>query len=169
MLEVKILLKHVETRDIYVLDMDDLARVVGEVVLKDLKCPVCMEYMVPPIKLCTNGHNICSSCTDRVQCCPTCRAEMLETRNLFLENIAISQKYPCANRQRGCLELSSIELIAKHHAVCVYGKIKCPFKLNWNCSWKGFKSDLKEYAKAEHAGCFFEEQHYVLLCFGIVF
>jgi hypothetical protein len=28
---------------------------------------------------------------------------------------------------------------------------------------------LKEYAKAEHAGCFFEEQHYVLLCFGIVF
>jgi hypothetical protein len=139
-----------------------------------------MEYMVPPIKLCTNGHNICSKCRERVQRCPTCKAEFSEIRCLVLENIARSQKYPCANRRSGCLELFSIEHIAKHHAVCVYGEIKCPFKLNWNCSWNGLKSDLKEHAKAAHPGCFFEEPTLrsslfwdriltVLSCFGELF
>ena len=160
--------------------MDDIPRAVDEILLSDLECPVCMQYMTPPIKLCTNGHNICSGCKGRVERCPTCRAEFSGVRCLALENIVRSQKYPCANRQGGCLELFSIEHIAKHHAVCVYGKIKCPFLLNWNCSWKGFKSDLKEHAKASHPGCFFEQSTLrsslfwdriltVLSCFGELF
>jgi len=132
--------------------MDDLSRAVGEILLSDLECPVCMEYMVPPIKLCMNGHNICSKCIERVQCCPTCRAEFSKIRNVALENIATRQKYPCANRQSGCLELFSIEHIAKHHSGCVYGKIKCPLHLLNECSWNGLKNDLKEHAKAAHTG-----------------
>jgi hypothetical protein len=115
-----------------------------------------MEYMVPPIKLCTNGHNICSKCRERVQCCPTCRAKFSDIRNLALENIARKQKLPCANRQSGCLQLFSIEHIAEHHAACVYGTIKCPFQIIGKCSWKGIKSDLKVHAKAAHAKDFFE-------------
>jgi len=136
--------------------MDDLSRAVGEVELSDLECPVCMEYMVPPIKLCTNGHNICSKCREGVQQCPTCRAEFLETRNVALENIVRKQKYPCANRQSGCLELFSIEHIVKHHAGCVYGKIKCPLVIFKMCSWNGLKNDLKEHAKAAHKEYFLE-------------
>ena len=157
-----------------------MSRALDEALLKDLECPVCMEYMVPPIKLCTNGHNICSRCRGRVQHFPTCTAEFLGTRNVVLENIARRQKYPCANRQKGCLELFSIEHIAEHQAVCVYGNIKCPFQINWNCSWKGFKSDLKEHAKTAHPGCFFEESTLrsslfsdriltILSCFGELF
>ena len=131
--------------------MDDLSRVIDEALLRDLECPVCMEYMVPPIKLCTNGHNICSKCTETVQCCPTCRAQFSEVRSVTLENIARRQKYPCANRKRGCLDLFSIEHIAEHHDVCLYGEIKCPFKTNKNCSWIGFKSDLKKHATAAHS------------------
>jgi len=137
--------------------MDDLSGAVGEVLLRDLECPVCMEYMVPPILLCTYGHNICSKCRESVQCCPTCKAEFLETRNVVLENIVRSQKYPCANRQSGCRELFSIEHIAKHHAGCVYGKIKCPLHLIKKCSWKGFKNDVKEHAKAAHPKYFLEK------------
>jgi predicted small metal-binding protein len=99
---------------------------------------------------------------------------------MALENIARRQKYPCANRQSGCLELFSIEHIADHQAVCVYGGIKCPFHTNWNCSWNGFKSDLKEHAKAAHPECYFEESTLrsslfcdriltVLSCFGEFF
>jgi len=73
-----------------------------------------------------------------------------------LENIARRLKYPCANRLRGCRELFSIEHIAKHHDVCVYGKIKCPLPLLY-CSWKGFKSDLKVHAKAAHPKYFLEK------------
>jgi hypothetical protein len=137
--------------------MDDLSLDLEEVLLRDLECPICMQYTVPPIRLCTNGHNFCSRCRGTVQRCHTCRAKFSEIRNVVLENIARRQKYPCANRKNGCLDLFSIDHIAQHQAVCEYGKIKCPFKLNWNCSWNGFKSDLKEHAKTEHTGCFFEE------------
>ena len=130
--------------------MDDFSRDLSEALLKELECPVCIEYMVPPIKLCTNGHNICSKCRPRVIFCPTCKASFSNIRNVTLENIVRIQKYPCANRQNGCLELFSIEHIAKHNAGCVYGKIKCPFKLDMNCSWNGFKNELKEHAKAAH-------------------
>ena len=65
------------------------------------------------------------------------------------------QKYPCDNRQSGCLELFSIEQIGKHHAACVYGKLKCPLHLLKKCSWNGLKNDLKEHVKAAHNECFY--------------
>jgi hypothetical protein len=115
-----------------------------------------MEYMVPPIKLCTNGHNICSKCRERVQCCPTCRAKFSDNRNVNLENIVRTREFPCDNRQSGCLDFFSIEHIAEHHAVCVYENIKCPFQIIGKCSWKGIKSDLKEHAKSAHPEGFYE-------------
>jgi hypothetical protein len=136
--------------------MDELSHDQNEAMLKELECPVCMEYMVPPLKLCTNGHNICSRCRESVQFCPTCRAEFSEIRNVLLENIVRIQMYPCANRQSGCLELFSIEHIAEHHAACVYGKIKCPLCLFKLCSWNGPKNNLKEHIKAAHPKFFSE-------------
>jgi hypothetical protein len=159
--------------------MDDMSRALYEDLLKDLECPVCTEYMVPPIKLCTNGHNICRKCRGRVQCCPTCRAKFSGIRNFALENIARRQKYPCVNRHRGCLELFSIEHIAEHHAGCVYGKIKCPLHLFKECSWIGLKNDLKEHTKAAHPkhvgeSTIFCSPHmlnslFIISCFGELF
>ena len=158
--------------------MDDISRAVGEVVLSDLECPVCMQYMVPPIKLGTNGHNICSKCEERVMFCPTCRAEFSAIRCLALENIARRLKYPCANRQSGCLELLSMKHIAKHHAVCVCRKIKCPFHLVNMCSWNGLKNNLKGHAKAAHSGFRVEPKFSsvslttavgIVCCFGEIF
>ena len=140
--------------------MEDLSRVLDEDLLRELECPVCMEYMVPPIKFCMHGHNICSKCRERVHYCPTCRAEFSEIRNVALENIARSRKYPCANRQSGCLEFFSIEHIAEHHAGCVYGNIKCPFHVLKTCFWNGLKNDLKEHAKAAHPTNFFEDSFF---------
>ena len=98
---------------------------------------------------------------------------------MVLENIVRTQKYPCANRQRGCLELFSIEHIAKHHADCVYGKIKCPYYLHGTCSWNGLKNYLKEHAKAAHATNIFAEPTFpspllsqavaFVFCFGELF
>jgi hypothetical protein len=109
--------------------MDDLSGALDEILLGDLECPVCGEYMVPPIELCTNGHNICNKCRRIIHFCPTCEAAFSETRNVTLENIVRGQKFPCDNRRNGCHELFSIEHIAQHLAVCEYGDIKCPFHL----------------------------------------
>jgi E3 ubiquitin-protein ligase SIAH1 len=135
--------------------------------------------MVPPIKLCTNGHNICSKCRESVQCCPTCRAKFSKIRNVALENIARKLKYPCVNRQRGCPDWFSIEHINEHHAACVYGKIKCPLHLRKKCSWKGLKNNLKEHVKAAHPKYYREVSTFrcpklswslgILYCFGELF
>jgi hypothetical protein len=135
--------------------MDDLLRAMGEALLKELKCPVCKEYMVPPIKLCTNGHNICR-CRENVNCCPKCSAEYSDIRNVAFENIARIH-YPCANMKTGCSELFSIGHFAGHLALCVYGDIECPLNIKaWRCSWKGITSDFKKHADAAHRGSIIE-------------
>jgi E3 ubiquitin-protein ligase SIAH1 len=159
--------------------MGDLSRALDEDLLKELECPVCMEYMAPPIKLCTNGHTTCSKCRERVPCCPTCRAVFTEIRSVALENIARRLNYPCANRMSGCLDLFSFKNITEHHAVCVHGKINCPFQMTENCSWKGLEGDLKEHAKAKHPNNFHEKSVLqsaylsdvlvILSCFGNLF
>jgi len=98
---------------------------------------------------------------------------------LALEDIARRQKYPCANRQGGCLELFSIEHIAKHHAACVYGKLKCPLDLFKLCSWNGLKSEIKEHVRAAHPNSVFREPTFpsphlnssvaIVSCFGELF
>lgn len=42
--------------------------------LKALECPVCVEYMHPPIYLCDTGHSFCGSCVKRVNVCSFCKS-----------------------------------------------------------------------------------------------
>jgi hypothetical protein len=95
----------------------------------------------------------------------------LNIRCLALENIVRRQKYPCENRQRGCLELFSVEHIDKHEAGCVFGEIKCPLHSFKKCLWNGVKNDLKEHVKAEHRKYFLEGSAFTfnkLLGFGAI-
>jgi len=151
-LEVRILLT---TCNSYVLGMASGPRVPAEYLLKELECPVCTDYMVPPIRMCKNGHNVCGKCRGRIRRCPTCRADFLVTRNLALENIARQQEFPCANRDRGCTDLLSIEQIAEHNDVCgyantKYANTKCPCHLINCCSWEGHKNKYKEHVQEVH-------------------
>ena len=46
-------------------------------IMKVPECPVCMEEMVPPLRIhqCRHGHLVCSACLPGLQNnCPTCRA-----------------------------------------------------------------------------------------------
>ena len=56
--------------------------------LPELECPVCLEYMLPPITMCENGHNICSTCKPKLLKCPTCSGAVMNVRNKSLENLA---------------------------------------------------------------------------------
>ena len=55
---------------------------VERILLNQLECRVCMEYMRPPIILCANGHNICNICKQKVPHCPICKQQFLNTRNI---------------------------------------------------------------------------------------
>jgi hypothetical protein len=59
-----------------------------------LECPVCMEYMVPPITMCSSGHSVCRDCKPRLSSCPTCRRPLTGTRNIALEHLARDMQLP---------------------------------------------------------------------------
>lgn len=123
-----------------------------EGLLHDLECPVCTEYMYPPIVLCSNGHNICKRCKDKVDVCPSCRGQLTNIRNVILENIARRQNFPCVNRERGCSAILPMDQILEHQAVCKYGKIKCPLNKiqSETCPWTGNVDDLMMHFSQNH-------------------
>lgn len=40
------------------------------------ECPVCFDYVLPPILQCQSGHLVCSNCRPKLNCCPTCRGPL---------------------------------------------------------------------------------------------
>ena len=124
---------------------------VSEGVLSELECPVCAEYMLPPIELCKNGHNICSNCRRKLKKCPTCRQEFVSIRNLALENLTKGIKYLCTNRKFGCKEKHTVDFIRTHQDVCPYAPYMCPFINEKKCAWTDVLSNMKRHLLECHS------------------
>jgi E3 ubiquitin-protein ligase SIAH1 len=120
--------------------------------LEELKCPVCLMYMTSAIRMCENGHNVCSSCKERLTQCPTCRGKFVNVRNITLEKLAAISIYPCANREVGCEETFIADDRDSHLAVCLFQSRECPFrKLSGvDCPWTGTLSDIVVHIVTEH-------------------
>lgn len=86
-----------------------------------LQCPVCYECMEPPIRLCKNGHSICSKCRPRLNNCPICRRTILLTRNFALEAVAEQCLEKCGNYEVGCnVKKTNVQDIINHMEICPY-------------------------------------------------
>jgi hypothetical protein len=110
--------------------------------LQSLTCPLCCQYMRPPITLCQAGHNICSSCRPDMQWwggnrCPQCDSPLLDTRNVALESIAGSLLYPCRYSAAGCPHKFRLEDVGPHHAECPHRSYGCPLRALEHCKWTG--------------------------------
>ena len=90
-------------------------------VFKSLECPVCFNYMVPPITQCSNGHNICHTCKLRLQHCPTCRGDFVDVRNKLLERLYESFVHPCRYQGSGCARILALRTQEEHEKKCRYG------------------------------------------------
>ncbi|XP_067012025.2 E3 ubiquitin-protein ligase SIAH1B [Anabrus simplex] len=110
-----------------------------------------MDYMTPPIGLCCNGHNTCQKCRPQMNCCPICRQEFIETRNLAMETIARELQYPCRNRAAGCDEKYPMDLINAHQAVCPRRMYNCMLGGMDKCEWKGRRHEILTHARQDHS------------------
>jgi hypothetical protein len=110
---------------------------VRQSVFQLLTCPLCREYMRPPITLCQAGHNICSSCRSSLLKCPRCERPLLDTRNVALETIARSLVYPCRYNSAGCREKLGMDVVVKHHMLCPHRSYDCPLQALEGCKWTG--------------------------------
>lgn len=112
--------------------MDSLPRDLGQGLFQELECPVCMEYMTPPITMCENGHSICSNCKPKLNNCPSCKKSFLNIRNLALESLSRQVTNQGVQNQPQ--------------------NVKCPFTRisNDTCPWKGSVMDMKQHIKVFH-------------------
>ena len=56
------------------------------------ECPVCFDYVLPPILQCQSGHLVCCNCRPKLSCCPTCRGALGNIRNLGMEKVSNEQR-----------------------------------------------------------------------------
>ncbi|PSN30314.1 hypothetical protein C0J52_27237 [Blattella germanica] len=129
--------------------------------LKKLECPICMEYMIPPITVCLNGHSICNSCKPRLDNCPSCRGNFTPIRNRDMEDISQEITHPCKNRDQGCAVHVLLDFKKQHEEECNLSPCMCPLRdvnLPWMvqtpgyamCSWVGPLSALETHLQNDH-------------------
>ncbi|KAG5895770.1 hypothetical protein JTB14_001618 [Gonioctena quinquepunctata] len=85
-----------------------------------LRCPVCEDYMSPPIFTCNTGHTMCNICKPRITKCPTCEAPFGTARNFALEEASESVELPCLYATEGCNFIGNVNRIIRHHSTCCY-------------------------------------------------
>nr|CAD7457887.1 unnamed protein product [Timema tahoe] len=121
-----------------------------QTLLSIFECPVCLEYIVPPLTGCENGHYVCDSCRPRVRCCPLCRGPIGESRNYRLEALAQELKYPCRNTERGCSQRLVAGKVNQHERSCNYRLYHCPLRHVTRCGWTGVKGKVCSHMSSSH-------------------
>ncbi|KOB71436.1 E3 ubiquitin-protein ligase [Operophtera brumata] len=68
--------------------------------LRLLECPVCLEWMEPPMSQCRRGHLVCCRCRARLASCPVCRTTFSSVRNRAMEGEQHTNMLKVGSRQR---------------------------------------------------------------------
>ncbi|GJQ74229.1 hypothetical protein Trydic_g19136 [Trypoxylus dichotomus] len=116
-------------------------------ILAKLECPICLEFMVPPIMQCNAGHSFCQSCQRKIDSCPTCKGPINDTRNYLLEDITSIVSYPCKYKKYGCDFHANAEMIKNHEVSCVNGPYECVVD---DCHWADKHSKLIKHLQEAH-------------------
>ena len=100
------------------------------------ECPVCFDYVLPPILQCSSGHLVCSTCRPKLQCCPTCRGPLGSIRNLAMEKVASTIMFPCRYNSGGCAVSLPFSEKTEHEESCEFRPYTCPCP-GASCKWQG--------------------------------
>ncbi|XP_069753548.1 E3 ubiquitin-protein ligase SIAH1-like [Narcine bancroftii] len=101
------------------------------------ECPVCFDYVLPPILQCQAGHLVCNTCRQKLTCCPTCRGSLSPSiRNLAMEKVASAVLFPCKYASTGCLLTLHHTEKPDHEDTCEYRPYSCPCP-GASCKWQG--------------------------------
>eukprot|EP01071_Lankesteria_metandrocarpae_P014318 Lankesteria_metandrocarpae@DN832_c0_g1_i1.p1 len=114
-----------------------------------LECLVCLDWMVPPIYQCTQGHVLCHNCQSQISRCPTCRQTPTNIRCRGLERIVESlEDIGCSNHRYGCrAQLPYCEL-RDHEPKCPFKPMRCPDSAQ--CLFHAPPDQLAEHLVRDH-------------------
>lgn len=88
-----------------------------------VECPICYEYLRPPVTTCKNGHGICPDCKKVSQRCGICREDFTDLKNTLLDQMVESLLVKCSSE--GCQECLPANIIKDHEKLCFYRKVEC--------------------------------------------
>ncbi|XP_007533018.1 E3 ubiquitin-protein ligase Siah1-like [Erinaceus europaeus] len=113
------------------------------------ECPVCFDYVLPPIFQCHSGHLVCGHCRPKLTGCPICRGPLGTIRNLAMEKVASSVLFPCKFTSFGCgLTLSPAEK-PEHEELCEFRPYSCPCP-GTCCHWQGQLNAVMHHLTSHH-------------------
>ncbi|KAF0313535.1 E3 ubiquitin-protein ligase SINAT3 [Amphibalanus amphitrite] len=96
--------------------------------LKLFTCPVCNDFLRPPIPQCKKGHPLCGACRPRVRgVCPLCKQAVTNQTNIMMEQMSQLIKFPCQHARKGCAELVLLKEKPHHESVCDFRPIHCEY------------------------------------------
>uniref|UniRef100_A0A1B0B0Y5 E3 ubiquitin-protein ligase n=1 Tax=Glossina palpalis gambiensis TaxID=67801 RepID=A0A1B0B0Y5_9MUSC len=113
------------------------------------ECPVCFDYVLPPILQCSSGHLVCVSCRAKLACCPTCRGPLANIRNLAMEKVACNVRFPCKYSGCGCPAAVLYTEKPQHEEICEYRPYPCPCP-GPACKWQGSLDHIMQHLKISH-------------------
>ncbi|XP_066150682.1 uncharacterized protein [Euwallacea fornicatus] len=118
--------------------------------LRILECPVCFDYVLPPIFQCLNGHSICFMCKPKLNDCPLCRGQIGTTQNFALEKVVERMIYPCKYHKMGCYVALKSGEVRRHEGSCEYGPYDCPMEELENCRARYNKNEIISHMESVH-------------------
>lgn len=113
------------------------------------ECPVCFDYVLPPIFQCQAGHLVCSACRPKLSCCPTCRGPLGNIRNLAMEKVANTVFFPCKYSSNGCSIMLLHTEKMEHEDACEYRPYVCPCP-GASCKWQGSLEQVMPHLMMSH-------------------
>ncbi|OMJ66576.1 hypothetical protein SteCoe_36531 [Stentor coeruleus] len=137
-----------------------------------LICPVCYEYLSPPVVRCPRDHNICYDCISRIahlskgMKCPECRSPIDQhSHNKALEEQLNELLITCKWKKLGCKEEISLSNIRAHTRTCIFrpgGTISCLFNHpdepeSTHCAWTGRTLNFINHLEEVHLANLVEE------------
>uniref|UniRef100_A0A1A9VZJ5 E3 ubiquitin-protein ligase n=1 Tax=Glossina brevipalpis TaxID=37001 RepID=A0A1A9VZJ5_9MUSC len=113
------------------------------------ECPVCFDYVLPPILQCPSGHFVCVSCRSKLNSCPICRGPLANIRNLAMEKVALNIRFPCKYSNCGCTKVMIVADKPTHEKTCEYRPYPCPCPGS-ACKWQGSLDLVMQHLMMSH-------------------
>ena len=149
--------------------LDDLPLASFEGLSDDMMCCVCQQYTDKNVVCCTNGHNACESCAERLtngrcpmSCGPLTRVNGAFVRNIPLNSYIRETNLKCPHVEQGCTAACKIRDMRGHMRVCPFRTIRCPCNdaiddedddAMARCEWRGPANAVREHFRdVDHSG-----------------
>ncbi|KAF3840554.1 hypothetical protein F7725_006416 [Dissostichus mawsoni] len=92
------------------------------------ECPVCFDYVLPPILQCQAGHLVCNACRQKLSCCPTCWEEEERYSPFILSAFFLPAPTLRRERERGCITAGTVCVMLCRPRACLSWELG-----QWRC------------------------------------